>query len=228
MSRFSWEVVLPERQSLTLGQRPKAVLHIESDARGTEDLRVPLAVAKLLLARRKSELIDPRSRAELLYELGRAQELCAKSRVERLIDKRDYSSSELRGKLRDDGYPPKLIEEVVLRSSECGLVDDARFADVFIRSKLSSGWGKARIARELELKGIDPDTVDGWPEEFFSDESEFERALTLARRKRLTGKNDYEKLMRSLMSKGFSGHVSHVVSCQVIDESTGDDESSFE
>ena len=216
---FSWEVTLPNRKSLTLGSRPKGVLHIESEARGSEDLRIPLAVAKTLIARRKAELLNPASRAELLYELGRAEETCSRSRVEGLVDKRDYSSKELREKLMTDGYAPKVVEEAVSRAVSCGLVNDTRFADVFIRTKIGAGWGQARIARELSLRGIEVEDVEGWPYDYFTDDSELERALAMARRKRLTGKNDYERIVRFLYGRGFSGHVANTVARTVVDES---------
>lgn len=223
---FSWEVVLPDRKRVALGSRPKGVLHIESDAHGAEDLRIPLAVAKALVARKKAELLNPSSRAELLFELGRVEESCLRARVERLVDKRDYSTKELHDKLRADGYPDKVVCAAVLRAAECGLVSDSRFADVFIRSKIGAGWGRSRIERELSARGIEPEEVEGWPHEYLSDDSELQRALAVARRRRITGKNDYERIVRHLYAKGFSGHVSNTVARIVVDEARLADSSS--
>ena len=225
---FQWEVVLPDRKSVALGSRPKGTLHIESDGHGTEDFRIPLAVAKTLVSRRKAELLHPSSRAELLYELSRVEEECCRSRVEGLIDKRDYSTKELGDKLRIDGYGARVVDRAVSRASECGLVNDKRFADVFIRTKLGAGWGQARIARELELRGIDLADVEGWPHDYFTRESELDRALEMARRKHLTGKNDYERIVRFLYGRGFSGNIANTVARTVIDERQAQDEECFE
>ena len=222
-SPFAWEVSLPDRKSVALGSRPKGTLHIESESHGSEDFRIPLAVAKVLIARRKAELLNPFSRAELLYELSRVSTDCARSRVEGLIDKRDYSSAELAQKLRTDGYGQKVVESAVARAVECGLVNDARFAEVFIRTKIGAGWGQARIERELALRGTNAEQVEGWPFEFFTNEGELERALEMARRKHLTGKNDYERIVRFLYGRGFSGHIANTVARTVMDEARADD-----
>ncbi len=86
------------------------------------------------------------------------------------------------------------------RAVEVGLINDSRFADVYIRSKISQGWGPLKIKTEISKKGIEVETLPGWPDAYFSDVDEFEIAYSLAQRKHLSGKNDYEKLVRFLAS----------------------------
>ena len=53
-------------------------------------------------------------------------------------------------------------------------------------------------------------------QEFLSAEDERERALSLAARRRLTGKNDYQKLVRFLCARGFAVSLSTSVAREVL------------
>lgn len=201
---FTWEVQLPERGARALGQRPAcAKLTISSPDHGQESLSIPVAVAKKLDGARDAGELCPTSRAELLYRLQEVSRACGRLRIEALVNKRDYSTLELTQKLRQDGYGERVATELATHAAEVGILDDVRFAESFIRSKVLSGWGSVKISRELERRGISVSDVEGWPEEFFSADEERERALELAGRRRLTGKNDYEKIVRHLCSRGF-------------------------
>lgn len=94
------------------------------------------------------------------------------------------------------------------RALSCGLVDDARYAEVLVRSRLSQGRGAQGIAAELDALGIDASVVPGWPEEFAVDhESEVERALALLDRKPPRAKNGRDAAFRRLVQKGFGASV---------------------
>lgn len=209
---LSWDVILPERGART----SRATLHISSLSHGEESLSLPLSVGKRVSRAREEGTLCPESRAELLHRLGESARLCAKARVEALISRRDYSERDLREKLHLDGYTQAVVEEAVHRAAECGLVDDARFGAAFARSKLACGWGRERIERELSRHGVSPELIAGWPDDFISTEEERERALSLALRRRLTGKNDYEKIVRFLCGKGYTISVATDVAHEVL------------
>ena len=82
-----------------------------------------------------------------------------------------------------------------------------------------------RIERELARRGIEADDVLGWPELYLSDESEEAAAYELASRRRLTGKNDYEKIVRFLSSRGYPLGLATRTARRVLDESKEEDES---
>ncbi len=145
-------------------------------------------------------------------------------RTASLLDRRDYSEGELSARLLRDGYTTQTVEYTCRRSVECGLVDNARFADAFIRSKLSQGWGRVRIERDLSRRGIDMADVPGWPEFYLTQESEEESAYALASRRRLTGKNDYEKTVRFLVTRGFPLGLATRMARRVLDERGESDE----
>lgn len=202
---LSWEVALPEHAAASLGQRrPCAHLLVTSEGHGSEELRIPVAVGKRLKASRAAGEALPTTRAELLWLVGELSRSCGRARIETLVNRRDYSCSELSEKLRQDGYGVQVTEELVARAREAGAVDDARFAETFVRSKVLAGWGHAKIERELARRGIELSEVQGWPDEFLSADDERARALELASRRRLTGKNDFQKVTRFLCGRGFA------------------------
>ncbi len=200
-----WEVELPLRRQASFNtKKPRATLVIHTEGAGEERRQLPLAVGKLLASKKKADELHPGSRAELLYMVGELAKSCASARVERLVNRRDYSSTEIRQKLQMDGYAPSVVDACVERACEIGLVSDRRYADVFIRSKIAAGWGMARIERELSRRGIDVQEVAGWPYEYLDPEDEFLRALEVAGRKSVRGDRAHQKLVRFLCSRGFS------------------------
>lgn len=220
---FSWEVRLPERgasASMT-GRVPRATLLVTSPDHGDESLSVPVAVGRRLEALAKDDSFAPACRAELLYTVREIARSCAHSRMEDLVGRRDYSRAELSDRLLRDGYRPEVVEELVERAVEVGIVDDSRYAAAFARSKVLAGWGRMKIERELSRRGISPSDVPGWPEDFVSDADERERALSLASRRRLTGRNDYQKLVRFLCSRGFPVGLSTSVAREVLERADG-------
>ncbi len=216
---LAWEVELPgKRSSLSWGAKPKGALLIGSDPADAERIPIPVAVARILTSKKKAGEIHPLSRAELLYMVGEVSKACARSRIERLIDRREYASDEVRHKLHEDGYAASTIDACVSRAQEAGLISDQRFADSFIRSKVFAGWGMMRIARELSSRGIDVSQVDGWPYEYLDPDDETQRAYEVASSRRVSGTRAYEKLVRYLMGRGFSSGVAHRAAHRIIEE----------
>ncbi|WP_101722528.1 regulatory protein RecX [Eggerthella timonensis] len=129
-------------------------------------------------------------------------------KIERLCLVREQASEQLRRRLARDGFEPEAVEAALSRALACGLVDDARFADVLVRSRLAQGRGKRGIAAELEGLGIDADGVDALAERDGDDAGEVERALALLDRKPPRAKNRRDAAYRRLAQKGFSSSVS--------------------
>ncbi|MGN5239874.1 regulatory protein RecX [Rhodococcus sp. SJ-3] len=116
-------------------------------------------------------------------EPGGGTEAQAKDVCLRLLTDRARSRSELATKLEQKGFTAEISERTLDRLTEAGLIDDADFAQQWVRSRhLYSGKGKRAIALELRRKGIDQqdaadalDTIDS--------DSERERAVELVRKK---------------------------------------------
>ena len=99
------------------------------------------------------------------------------------------------------------VEAALDRALACGLVDDGRFADVLVRSRLAQGRGRRGIAAELESLGIDADGVEALAAAD-DDAGEVDRALALLDRKPPRAKNRRDAAYRRLAQKGFSASVS--------------------
>ena len=189
---------------------------MSSQSHGDEELVIPVSVGKRLSSLHESGSACVSTRGELLRLLDALSQECGRLRVEDLVGRRELSSSELVSKLREDGYPQGVCDGLVARARECGLIDDARFGAAFARSKALSGWGRLKIERELARRGVSTDSIEGWPDDFASADEERDRALALAQRRRLTGKNDYARIVRFLCGRGFSPSIAGDVAREVL------------
>lgn len=225
---LSWWVRLPQRKA-RMGERAPVAMVLLGEEGGPVSpehivVAVPVSVGKRLESGRKTGELSPSTATELTALVGQIEQAQASLRVEGLVNRRDYSAAELGERLRRDGYRDSAVRVAVERAVDCGLVSDRRFADVFVRSKAAAGWGRQRIERELARRGVSADVLSGWPEDYLPEEGEQERALEVARRRRLTGRNDYQKLVRFLLGRGFSMGVATTTARQVLQEAEADDE----
>jgi regulatory protein len=77
-----------------------------------------------------------------------------------LLAARPYSSSALRRKLGQKEYSAADADDAIRRLLDNGLLNDARFAEQFARSKmLSTGASKRRLTQDLYRKGIKSDVA---------------------------------------------------------------------
>ena len=131
------------------------------------------------------------------------------SAVQRLVAARDRSAHEVRQRLLQKGFDRDDVDAAVQRALNCGLIDDMRYADILIRTRVNQGKGRDGIASELESQGINPYCIDGWPEAYLpeSGASEFDRALELLERKPTHSSNPLQACYRKLVSKGYSSGV---------------------
>ncbi|WP_101949519.1 recombination regulator RecX [Mycobacterium sp. 3519A] len=84
-----------------------------------------------------------------------AHDLCL-----RLLTVRARTRAELEGQLAKRGYPDDVSGRVLDRLAEVGLVDDADFAEQWVRSRrANAGKGKRALAAELRNKGVDNDVI---------------------------------------------------------------------
>jgi regulatory protein len=95
------------------------------------------------------------------------------SRAAHYAASQERCTSQVRRKLADWGAPASAITAVLDRLTAEGLIDDARFARLYARSKQNTGWGVMKIRagmRQLALpdalieralaEATDPDALD--------------------------------------------------------------------
>ncbi|MGI6755512.1 MAG: regulatory protein RecX [Atopobiaceae bacterium] len=219
-SDFTWDIELPSQSRAALGSaKPQARIWFE-DASGRHWTKVPLCVAKELNRTIKTEGFSPSSASELEDAINGLEEAMTWSRVVDIASRREISVSEVRDRLKRDGFDSFYVDQALKRAISCSLLDDARYADVYIRSKISAGWGQRRIERELTSRRIDCYELAGWPYAYFDADEEYERAVEIAARKHVSDKNAFPKLVRFLMNRGFGMDVAKRAAQRVLEENS--------
>jgi regulatory protein len=84
----------------------------------------------------------------------------ARSVCLRLLTARARTRAELEGQLAKRGYPVDVSTAVLDRLASAGLIDDADFAEQWVRSRhANAGKGKRALAAELRTKGVDDELI---------------------------------------------------------------------
>lgn len=148
----------------------------------------------------------------------------AASYVNTLFNTRDYAKAEVEYKLLSAGYDKDLVQGIIQKAQDGNLINDERFSEVFIRSKIMDGWGPRKIQQALAKRGIALDEVKGWPEEFIEQDQEVERAYALIKHRSALRKNPFEKSVRFLASKGFNYDVCKQAALRLVDDLNEQDE----
>jgi regulatory protein len=150
----------------------------------------------------------------------------ARSLCLRLLTARARTRAELAGQLTKRGYPDDVSGRVLDRLTEVGLVDDADFAEQWVRSRrVNAGKGKRALAAELRTKGVDNDVITAALEGIDAG-AERERAEQLVRdklrREKLSGDDDAKvarRLVGMLARRGYSQALAfEVVSTELTGE----------
>ena len=170
----------------------------------SREIVVPVRVGRILMGDAISLPLPEDEAFDAIHALeGR---ICFNLMTE-MLSRRDYAAGELREKLRLYGYRDEEIDPCLDRARDLRFVNDARFASYFIEERKRRGWGRVKIERELKLRGVSLDDIPDYPDAYFSEDDDLERAVALLGRKRVPDSRAYEKLVRHLMSKGFAYSV---------------------
>jgi regulatory protein len=122
------------------------------------------------------------------------------------------SSKDLRQRMLDLGHPMPIVDELIERFTEVGLIDDAIFAEVIVNNRRTRGrLSKSAIKRELIDKGVPAEIAESSLSEI-TDDDEFEQAKELVLRRwsqvsRLDSATRYRRLSGFLSRKGYQHSV---------------------
>ena len=157
----------------------------------------------------------------------------ARAIVLRQLTTSPKSRLQLARKLAERNVPEDVAEAVLDRFEEVRLIDDAEFADMWVRSRSQTRrLAKGALRRELAEKGIDPDTAAGALEQL-SDEDEESAARELVDRmlrgtRGLADRAERDKVTRRLASmlarKGYQPSQAFRIVAEVLDAAAGDAE----
>jgi regulatory protein len=147
------------------------------------------------------------------------------SAATRYLSHRPRSESELKDKLRRRGFDIEIIEAVVSRLKEQGLVDDAAFARYWAENRESFSPRSRRLTRvELRQKGIADDIITEAVSVIDDETSAYKAARGKAHNLRQVEYEDFRRrLGEYLKRRGFSyGAISHAVEQVWRDQKGGD------
>lgn len=114
-----------------------------------------------------------------------------------LLAARPYSSRSLHRKLIQKQYPAADAEDAIRRLVDNGILDDAKYAEQYARSKMeTTGASKRRLQQDLYRKGIKTDVSAAAIDEVV-EQDEIDTAAVIERvaKKKLSQLGDLEPLM---------------------------------
>ena len=118
---------------------------------------------------------------------------------------RDRSALEVRRKMAELKVPEQESEQLMQELLEDGFVDDTRFAEGFVRGKMTyNRWGRVKIRAELLQRGVSSAIIAEQLDNL--DQSLYEKNLQylVERWHRENPGADKAKLYRHLMAKGYT------------------------
>lgn len=200
---FAWSLIYPDKKDcLSSYYKQKATLIYRFSSqkdKAYKKLFLPKALAKA--CEKELNTQAPHSYSELINLLEPLAQKTAQSSLIRTLNKTDITCYQAQEKLKRAGYADTTIQSVVAYMQQAKLIDDDRFCDIFIRSKLAAGWGEIKILQELKRRGIQLCAID---EKYFEEEeTEEQRAYALLQHRSVPSKNPYQKLVHFLLRKGY-------------------------
>ncbi len=125
------------------------------------------------------------------------------------LKSRERSEKEIINKLKSKEFSDKVIEATLIKGKELNLINDQRFAEMWVRERAKfNPKGKRALQMELRQKGIGDDVL----QEVFAENMSTETEESLARQafekksriwNDMTDRKQKEKMVRYLAGKGF-------------------------
>jgi regulatory protein len=145
------------------------------------------------------------------------QEERARQYLLNLLARSSKSTSDLRKALDRREIPAEVYEPILQRFTEVGLIDDAKYAEAFSRTKQANkGLSKSAIRRELGQHGIEATHIEDALENI-SGETELATAIELAI-KRFRAVQNLDKQVRYRRISGFlarKGYSQSIISAAI-------------
>ena len=154
----------------------------------------------------------PRSnKPEETQESSSEERAACRNRALDLLARREHSRLELVRKLISRDYPTEIVEAVLDDLQDERLLEETRFVESFVRSRVGRGQGPSRIRAELIQRGVDEVLIQSGLRDTHYDWT----ALAVeARRKRFgldapDGFDERARQARFLQNRGFEGGQIH-------------------
>ncbi len=138
-----------------------------------------------------------------------------RQRAFRYLGRRQHSTTELRIKLKQKKYETELINEVLDDLKKKNILDDTKFADMFVEEKMKLKlWSEQKLRSELIKRGIKSEIISDVLRNLIPDEDKLNNAMIIASKKYDALKNRNvekdvikRKLITFLNSRGYNYDV---------------------
>src|SRR5204863_9139198 len=98
--------------------------------------------------------------ASALSEERAADPAAAREAALKLLERTRRTRSDLARRLREKGYASAVIEPVLTRLAEVGLVDDVEYARAFLEARARRRTaGRRRLEQDLRARGVSADDI---------------------------------------------------------------------
>ncbi|MDO4436711.1 MAG: RecX family transcriptional regulator [Coriobacteriaceae bacterium] len=201
------EVHLPDKgraSSSFSAKKPIAHVACHIDNGAVREIVVPVRVGRVLM---NEGLPLPLPEEEAFDAIHAIEARVCFNLLTEMLSRRDYAIGEARSKLLDYGFRIEEVDPTLSRAVDLKFLNDERFASYFIDERKRRGWGRRKIELELKRRGVETSQLPGYPDEYFDEDDDLERARELLSRKSIPDGRAFDKLVRHLMSKGFSYSV---------------------
>lgn len=147
----------------------------------------------------------------------------ARSDAERYISAGEHTLKQLRSYLERRSYHSSVVSDICRWATETGLVNDRRYAEVFVRShSLRSPMGNFRIRMDLRRRGVPSDVIE---EVLSGRDEEHLHATLVSEIEGKYGNMEHERAFRRasgyLRRRGFSFDLVRRVLEEALDSSGG-------
>jgi regulatory protein len=124
------------------------------------------------------------------------------------LSDRFFTVGELQERLLRKGFPRAAVLSVLKRLEELDFLNDRRYAEIFVENlKQYRNFGYFGIKLKLIHKKIPSNIVEEVLGEFLPPEEELAMAERFMKKMENRGRDTYEKIARSLSTKGFRTEV---------------------
>ena len=133
----------------------------------------------------------------------------AMARAGRLLATRPRATAELRDRLTRAGYAAPVVEEVVERLTQLGLLDDEAFARQWVGER-SGRRGLSALIAELGARGVEREIAERAVRDSGVDEQEAARELALAHLRRVASlplRQQMTRIGAALARRGYGPEV---------------------
>ena len=140
-----------------------------------------------------------------------------------LLRQRPRSEFEIRSRLKLKGYGAEIVDQVVEGLRRVGEIDDARFAKLWVDSRMQMNpVGDVVLRHELKEKGLNDTIIEATLAKKAEDYDEYEVAFRMAgerfeRLKKLDRKKALKRLYDFLLRRGFKYETVRKIVEKIVD-----------